>query len=213
MIFSLISGTTASMVHVVTGPDHLAAVTPLAIETRRRAWRVGMFWGVGHTVGVLLIGLLFLLFREVIPVEAISSHSEQLVGLMLIGIGVWALWKVFRQNQAHTHTHVVQTQRSNVIIALSVGIFHGLAGVSHLLGILPTLALPTRFDAALYLVGFAIGTIAAMIAYAFLLGFFSHRFDQNKQRLFSKMLRIGGGVLSILVGFLWIGISFGMIQW
>ncbi len=209
-MISLISGTTASMVHVVTGPDHLAAVTPLAIETKRKSWRVGMFWGIGHTLGVLAIGLLFLLFREVIPVETISGYSEQIVGIILIIIGFWALRKVWLENKTTppTHQHQVEiSTRQNAIAALSVGLIHGLAGVSHLIGILPTLALPTRFDAALYLSGFAIGTIAAMIVYAFLLGFFSHRFDEKKQLLFSKILRITGGILAIVVGVVWFALA------
>jgi ABC-type nickel/cobalt efflux system permease component RcnA len=34
------TGILMSSVHVVTGPDHLAAVTPLAIENRKKAWHI-----------------------------------------------------------------------------------------------------------------------------------------------------------------------------
>lgn len=88
--FPLFAGMAAAALHVVSGPDHLAAVTPLAIETRRKVWKIGLFWGFGHLVGMLLIGLLFMTFREFIPIEKISGHSEQLVGVVLIAIGPWA---------------------------------------------------------------------------------------------------------------------------
>ena len=78
----LIAGIIASILHVVSGPDHLAAVTPIAIETKRKVWRIGFLWGAGHLLGMLIIGILFLLFKEVIPVETISGYSEQLVAIV-----------------------------------------------------------------------------------------------------------------------------------
>jgi len=57
--------------------------------------------------------------------------------------------------------------------ALGVGILHGLAGSSHLLGVLPALALPTALATALYLGSFATGTISAMILFATTIGWMS----------------------------------------
>ena len=34
--FALTAGLLASILHVITGPDHLAAVLPFAIETKRK---------------------------------------------------------------------------------------------------------------------------------------------------------------------------------
>ncbi|MDO8898922.1 MAG: hypothetical protein Q7V19_14830, partial [Bacteroidales bacterium] len=86
-------GIFASVLHVVSGPDHLAAVTPLAIDNKLKAWIIGLGWGLGHTAGMLLIGVLFIFFKNVLPIEAISEYSEFAVGLILIAIGVWALWR------------------------------------------------------------------------------------------------------------------------
>ena len=58
--FPLFAGIIAAMLHVIAGPDHLAAVTPFAIESKKKAWKVGLFWGVGHLLGMLFIGVLFL---------------------------------------------------------------------------------------------------------------------------------------------------------
>jgi len=94
----LLAGTLASMLHVISGPDHLAAVTPLVIETKRKAWKIGLFWGLGHLVGMLLIGVLFLLFKEYIPVESISKYSEQLVAIVLIGVGFSIVFLMSKKN-------------------------------------------------------------------------------------------------------------------
>ncbi len=104
-----LTGFIASMAHVVTGPDHLAAVTPLAIDSRKKSWLIGFSWGLGHTIGMLLIGLLFVLFKEFLPVEAISKHSETFIGIMLICIGSWAILRIYlrhtHRNRPHPHFH------------------------------------------------------------------------------------------------------------
>ena len=43
LAFPLFAGIIAAMLHVISGPDHLAAVTPFAIESKRKAWKIGLF--------------------------------------------------------------------------------------------------------------------------------------------------------------------------
>lgn len=108
-MITFLTGFIASIAHVVTGPDHLAAVTPLAIDTRKKSWMIGFSWGLGHTIGMLLIGLLFILFKAVLPVEAISKHSDTVIGFLLIGIGSWAIVRIYIRhyhgNKPHIHFH------------------------------------------------------------------------------------------------------------
>src|SRR5688572_31696388 len=92
---AIMAGFSAGLVHVLSGPDHLAAVAPLALDKNRRGLRAGLQWGLGHCGGVLLMGLLALLFREVLPLESISSWAERLVGVLLIGVGAWGICNVF----------------------------------------------------------------------------------------------------------------------
>lgn len=108
MEFPLFSGILAAVLHVISGPDHLAAVTPFAIESKRRAWKIGAVWGIAHLCGMLLVGLLFLWFRELVPVEAISAYSEQLVGIVLVLVGLWTLLTVLRKRRKHSHLHIHQ---------------------------------------------------------------------------------------------------------
>lgn len=228
-MIQLLSGIIASALHVLTGPDHLAAVTPLAIESKKRSWGVGLFWGIGHILGMLLIGLLFLLFKEYIPVEAISHHSEQIVGIVLTGIGVWAIIKVYNKRipkhkhphyheepepHVHIHSHPHEHEhehshkhrkviRQNNITALGVGTLHGFAGISHLVLLLPTLALPSVYDSVLYLLGFAFGTLLAMIVYAVIMGYIGQRSDKADKPLTFKIIRLAGGILAIAIGIYW----------
>ncbi len=108
-MLTFLTGLIASVAHVATGPDHLAAVTPLAIDSRRKSWLVGFTWGLGHTIGMMLIGLMFILFKEYLPIEAISRHSETVIGILLIAIGCWALIRIYlrhsHSNRPHAHFH------------------------------------------------------------------------------------------------------------
>jgi ABC-type nickel/cobalt efflux system permease component RcnA len=108
-MLTFLTGFAASIAHVATGPDHLAAVTPLAIDSRKKSWFIGLSWGFGHTVGMLLIGLLFVLFKEFIPVDAIAAYSDRAVGILLICIGTWAGIRIFLKhrhgNLPHGHFH------------------------------------------------------------------------------------------------------------
>ncbi len=52
-----LSGFFAGIAHVASGPDHLAAVAPLAIGKRRSlsAAAIGASWGLGHRLWVALV--------------------------------------------------------------------------------------------------------------------------------------------------------------
>jgi ABC-type nickel/cobalt efflux system permease component RcnA len=231
LAFPLITGVLAAMLHVLSGPDHLAAVAPLTVEKRKKTWKIGMFWGFGHLFGMLLIGILFTLFRNYIPIERISEHSEQLVGFVLIAIGIWSFYKIksspnkthqhphihhdeeilihihkhqHKHDTTHVHTHAKHTKSDGNWAAFSVGSLHGLAGVSHFLLFLPTLAFESNFDSILYIIGFAIGTVLSMTLFSIVLGEIAQRASLNhKDRLFTG-IRFGAGIFAMGIGTYWI---------
>ena len=51
------AGIIAAVLHVISGPDHLAAVTPFAVESKKKAWN----WIRFMVIGIMLtVGLLFI---------------------------------------------------------------------------------------------------------------------------------------------------------
>lgn len=224
-MIALLSGLIAGAGHVLAGPDHLTAVAPLAAHRPQRAWLPGLRWGIGHSAGVVLIGLLFLLFRDLIPVAWLSSWGERLVGFLLIGVGVWGLRQAARHHvHAHEHTHDGETHvhihvhavkhghdqpgaHRHTHAALGIGMLHGLAGSSHLLGVLPMLALPTHLMAVTYLAAFAVGTVVAMTGFTWAVGWAARRCAARGARLYRGLL-VTCGVAAIVVGFVWIGQAF-----
>ena len=207
--FPIIAGTLASILHVISGPDHLAAVTPLAISSQRKGWKVGICWGLGHLLGMLLVGLLFLFFKELIPVEAISAYSEQLVALVLIGVGLWAFFRIYKDRHRLPLAAAPQQEiKQQLTSALGIGVLHGLAGVAHFILLLPVLAFETSWEGVQYILGFALGTVIAMTAYAYLLGIVSAYSKKTNDPLFYKIIRIGGGVFALVIGVYWLYLSF-----
>src|SRR5512147_3146228 len=92
VMLTAITGALAGLFHVLSGPDHLAAVAPLAAADGERGWIAGWTWGVGHASGVVVVAVIAILLRDVLPpVHVISAWGERLVGGALIAIGFWAL--------------------------------------------------------------------------------------------------------------------------
>lgn len=190
-MISIVTGFLAGTIHVLSGPDHLAAVAPLSLESRKSGWRIGLRWGLGHAGGVLCVGLVVLMLREVLPIHALSDLAERLVGVVLIGLGLWGLHKAFRNHvHVHEHTHNGESHRhvhmhphghstsrpgqhTHTHTAFAIGTLHGLAGSSHFLGVLPALAFPSRSEAIVYLTAFGLGTVVAMISFASAIGWLS----------------------------------------
>ncbi len=114
-LFPWLMGLTAAIVHVLSGPDHLAAVTPLVFDTDKKHWKIGFYWGSGHVIGMMLIGILFYWFKEYIPVEEISAHGEQLVGVILIGIGIWSFYRINHHKKHHVHPHIHPSESGEFI--------------------------------------------------------------------------------------------------
>jgi high-affinity nickel-transport protein len=71
-----------------TDPDHVVAVTTIVSRQRNllKAAVTGIFWGIGHTVTIFVVGSLIILFDVVIP-PRIGLSMEFSVGLMLILLG------------------------------------------------------------------------------------------------------------------------------
>jgi high-affinity nickel-transport protein len=72
-----------------TDPDHVIAVTTI-VSGQRSVWKsalIGAFWGVGHTLTILVVGAAMILFGLVIP-PRYGLGMELSVGLMLIVLGL-----------------------------------------------------------------------------------------------------------------------------
>lgn len=98
-----------------TDPDHVIAVATIVSRQRsiRQAALIGVLWGLGHTITILLVGSAIILFGIVIPTR-VGLTMELSVGLMLILLGILNLTGIMRwiteiltpsQLGHHSHSH------------------------------------------------------------------------------------------------------------
>lgn len=177
--FIIITGLILGLEHALE-PDHLVAVSVFVSERRdfRSAARLGISWGLGHTTTLLLIGGGALLLNLTIP-PWLAESMELLVGVLLIGIGLHALYRVFsdrlhlHQHQHHdgadhrhfhahraddTHHHIHQASRR----AFLVGLLHGGAGSAAAV-ILVLSLIEVAWQGILLILLFGVGSIVGMM--------------------------------------------------
>jgi ABC-type nickel/cobalt efflux system permease component RcnA len=104
MWLTIMTGFAAGVAHVLTGPDHISAIAPLAVADPATAMRKGFVWGVGHSIGVVTLGAAAMLLRAQIDLDHFSSVLEVVVGLVLLGTGAWAWYRAGRM-VVHSHSH------------------------------------------------------------------------------------------------------------
>src|SRR3989454_1666003 len=117
-LLSLISlGFFLGMRHA-TDPDHVIAVSTIVTRqpTLRAALLIGILWGIGHTLTIVVVGAAIILFSIVIP-PRLGLTMEMAVALMLVVLGLWNLTGVLqriretltsrgtRTGGLHLHTH------------------------------------------------------------------------------------------------------------
>ena len=76
-----------------TDPDHVIAVTTIVSRERRltAAGRVGIVWGLGHTLTVLAVGAAIIVFKIAIPIRlGLAMEFAVAIVLLLLGLGAFA---------------------------------------------------------------------------------------------------------------------------
>lgn len=139
--------------------DHLVAVS--SIVTRRNnvrdAIKDGIYWGLGHTSTILLVGILMIIMRLMIT-EDTFGYLEAGVGFMLIALGIHRMLK----DRVHLHHHGAHSHQHSHRLAYGVGLVHGLAGSGALVLLVMT-QIKSSWGKHRYLLIFGIGSIAGML--------------------------------------------------
>lgn len=91
--------------HHALEADHVAAVSSLATGKKRLPDMVsqGLTWGLGHTATLFIFAGIALFLGHAIP-ERYATHLESAVGIMLIGLGLHVIWRLWK-DRIHFHAH------------------------------------------------------------------------------------------------------------
>jgi len=213
----LLFGFLLGLKHAVEA-DHLAAVSTIVAERKNllSSTIIGGFWGVGHTISLLIVGALVIFLKLQIS-ESTEAWFEAVVGVMLVVLGLNALRKLFTSEKIHVHTHEheghqhthihthkkEETEKTHHFMRLSprsilIGMVHGLAGSAALmLLIVPTISSPML--ALIYIAIFGIGSIGGMMLMSLLIGLPVH-LTAGKFEILNKLILGAAGVFSFGLG-------------
>jgi len=173
-------------------PDHVVAVAAISARTRRisAATRLGMSWGLGHTVTLFAVGAGIILFNWVVP-PRVGLALEFVVALALATVGLLNL-RPAPAEESGLGSGAAPAR------AFVVGLAHGLAGSAAVaLLVLATVRDP-RWACA-YLALFGAGTLAGMAlittGLALPLGAATRRWGGS-----GRVIRLATGAASLLFG-------------
>lgn len=182
-----------------TDPDHVVAMGTIVTRDPhlRRAIGTGVFWGIGHTVTVLLVGVLMLVGGVRVP-ERVVNLMDLAVAAMLIALGVLALrtQKVVPTEAPGLGERILVSP----LRPLLVGIVHGLAG-SAAMTLIALATIQDERGALLYLGLFGLGTVLGMVGITTLLAL-SLRWASAKSTTIPIWIARVSGTLSIGAGVL-----------
>lgn len=195
--------------------DHIAAVSTIISNHKsiRKSSLLGIFWGFGHTISLLAIGLLILLLKIKIP-EKIALLLELIVGIMLLVLGINVLLTINKNKihlhkhkhgiieHIHFHSHKLTKYHHHEHIPfkqlLLIGLIHGIAGSAAL-----TLLVLTTVNSILlgiiYILIFGVGSIIGMALISSIISLPFKLIPNNLQKT-QRILRISTGLFSIVIG-------------
>ncbi|SRR6266498_432072 len=202
-----------------TDSDHVVAVATIVSREKsmRAASLIGVLWGIGHTVTIVLVGGAIILFGIVFPAK-VGLTMEFSVALMLVLLGTMNVIgfrkEVHRLRRDHLHSGhgsdevapASEPESENAgwlgryrgLRPLIVGTVHGLAGSAAVaLLVLSTIRNPAW--ALFYLFVFGVGTVAGMMlitsALAVPLAYSARRFS-----VWNHHIRWVTGIVSVALG-------------
>jgi len=207
-------------------PDHVVAVSTIVSRSKSiaRSSLAGTLWGLGHTTSLFICGNVVLALRLTIP-ESFVARAETAVAVMLVVLGVNALWQWAKASKLHIHFHThdgrrhihfhvhrsvetaVHTHRHVFRVGIRsflIGMVHGLAGSGALM-ILVVTAVPSFLTGLIYILLFGLGSIGGMLLLSSVISI-PFVLSARRYHLFNNGLQLVTALLSIGVGLLWISL-------
>jgi ABC-type nickel/cobalt efflux system permease component RcnA len=218
----IIAGLMIGLLHAFE-PDHLSSVSTQLLknsnntsDSKKSSLKSltifsslrGMFWGMGHTSSIILIGLLIAGLSLNIPDNFFIS-AEVVVGFMLIILGIFTVRNksIFKQKHIHPHKHSNGTDHTHFHNhnvnhkhghkSYLIGCIHGIAGSGGLVALIASTM--NGFDMMIYfLILFGIGSIIGMTVASGILGL--PFILLSKMSSVTKYLRYAIAGISFIIG-------------
>ena len=203
-------------------PDHVIAVSTIASQSKKllRSSLAGVFWGIGHTATLFIVGVILIFMKGEIP-EKWAMSLEFLVGIMLVYLGITTILSLKNihihqhehDGEEHKHLHKYH-QHKNVsyLKSMLIGLVHGLAG-SGAMVLLTMSTVNSAWEGAIYILIFGAGTVIGMLFFTTIIGI---PFIISAKKLsLNKILTQITGVISTVFGIYYmynLGVTEGLFK-
>lgn len=202
-------------------PDHIIAVTTIASKSKN-LWQsslTGLFWGIGHTMTILAVGLVLIIFKNQIP-PIWAMSLEFCVGIMLVYLGIATLlaykhkkvhfhgheheskqhkhFHSHKEDRGYSHNHAHHNSHSaSFVKSFIIGSIHGLAGSAAVV-VLTMSTVKSVYEGTIYIIVFGLGTVFGMLFFTTIVGI---PFVFSSGRPSSNFLAPLAGTISTIYGF------------
>lgn len=176
-------------------PDHLIAVSTIAIRSKK-LWPSalsGVFWGIGHTATLFIVGIIVILMKGEIP-DIWAMSLEFLVGIMLVYLGITSILS-FKNIHVHKQEHRHQHKDISYMKSMLIGFVHGLAGSATMI-LLTMSTAKSALEGAIYILIFGGGTVIGMLFFTTLLGI-PFVLNAKKLNINKTLIKITGGISTV----------------
>lgn len=173
LLTTLMIGFILGIKHAIE-PDHVIAVSTI-VSRSKKLWTsslIGIFWGIGHTLTLLIFGMVFIFMKRDIPhVWALSL--EFAVGIMLVYLGIRS-FILPEKNDDHAHCHQHENEKlthkgMTHLKSILIGSVHGLSGSAAMI-LLTMSTVKSPWEGGIYIIIFGIGTVFGMLLFTTIIG-------------------------------------------
>jgi ABC-type nickel/cobalt efflux system permease component RcnA len=189
-------------------PDHIIAVSTMVSKSKklRTSTLTGVFWGIGHTITLFIVGMVLVLLKGELS-EKWAMSLEFLVGIMLVTLGIKSLLFIKESSQNSNHD-----RKSSLLKITLIGVIHGLAGSAAMV-LLTMSTVSSIWECALYILIFGAGTILGMLCFTTIIGI-PFVYSKKSIGLNSRLTQLAGSV-SFIFGIYYmynLGVTEGLFQ-
>src|SRR5665647_2183114 len=218
ILFILLTGLGLGLGHSLD-PDHVVAVSALVCNNKslRKSITSATVWGIGHSVVLLVIGLLVLTLSVVIP-QSVLKLFDCAAGVLLIILGVMVVRPLIAEkisphqgtayghNHSHTHPHSHTQEHDNehehshshLHKSAFTSALQGLGGSAALMLVTVSTVNSVMIGTAFIFI-FGVGVILGMVGVACLVGSVIAYTASNLEKV-HKLIKVLTGSASIVFG-------------
>ncbi|RLN88953.1 hypothetical protein BBJ28_00007808 [Nothophytophthora sp. Chile5] len=108
-----LTGMLFGLIHVLTGPDHLSALATLAAGSSWRSFALGIRWGCGHSIGLIVMAVIFIALDGKLDFSVLNVVTDVLVGIFMVALGIYGVHEGVRKARRSRRRGASRRKRTN----------------------------------------------------------------------------------------------------